>query len=72
MGQDGFDYSFQADYGRMWEDTIGALVEVADHNPAIDIAVEYKPNEPRAHALMPDMATTLLALGRGRALQIPG
>jgi sugar phosphate isomerase/epimerase len=62
MGQDGFDYSFQADYARMWDDTLAALAEVADHNPAIDIAVEYKPNEPRAHALMPDMATTLLAL----------
>ncbi|MGL4237823.1 sugar phosphate isomerase/epimerase family protein [Tabrizicola sp.] len=62
MGQDGFDYSFQADYARMWDDTIAALADVADHNPAIDIAVEYKPNEPRAHALMPDMATTLLAL----------
>jgi xylose isomerase len=68
MGQDGFDYSFQADYGRMWDDTIAALAEVADHNPAMDIAVEYKPNEPRAHALMPDMATTLLALAEaGRA-----
>lgn len=62
MGQDGFDYSFQADYGRMWDDTIAAMAEVADHNPAIDIAIEYKPNEPRAHVLMPDMATTLLAL----------
>jgi sugar phosphate isomerase/epimerase len=68
MGQDGVDYSFQADYARMWDDTIAAIAEVADHNPAIDIAVEYKPNEPRAHALMPDMATTLLALGEvGRA-----
>jgi xylose isomerase len=62
MGQDGFDYSFQADYTRMWDDTLAALAEIADHNPGIDIAVEYKPNEPRAHALMPDMATTLLAL----------
>lgn len=62
MGQDGFDYSFQADYGRMWDDTVAAIAEVADHNPAMDIAIEYKPNEPRAHALMPDMATTLLAL----------
>lgn len=68
MGQDGFDYSFQADYARMWDDTLAAIAEVADHNPAIDIAVEYKPNEPRAHALMPDMATTLLALAEvGRA-----
>jgi sugar phosphate isomerase/epimerase len=63
MGQDGFDYSFQADYARMWDDTLSAMAEVADHNPAIDIAIEYKPNEPRAFALMPDMTTTLLALG---------
>jgi sugar phosphate isomerase/epimerase len=62
MGQDGFDTSFQANYARLWDDTLAAIAEVADHNPAIDIAVEYKPNEPRAFALMPDMATTLLAL----------
>jgi sugar phosphate isomerase/epimerase len=34
----------------------------------VDIAIEYKPNEPRAYALMPDVATTLLAVkevGRG-------
>lgn len=62
MGQDGFDYSFQMDYARAWGDTIEAMIEVAEHNPAIDIALEYKPNEPRAFALMPDAATTLLAI----------
>lgn len=62
MGQDGFDYSFQMDYARAWSDTIEAIAEVADHNPALDIALEYKPNEPRAFALMPDAATTLLAI----------
>ena len=62
MGQDGFDYSFQMDYARAWDHTIAAMAEVADHNPAIDIALEYKPNEPRAFALMPDAATTLLAI----------
>ena len=62
MGQDGFDYSFQADYVRMWDDTIAAIAEVADHNSALDIAIEYKPNEPRAFALMPDIGTTLLAV----------
>ena len=68
MGQDGYEYSFQCDYSRMWDDTVGALIEVADHNRSVNIAVEYKPDEPRAFALMPDMATTLLALrdvGRG-------
>lgn len=62
LGQDGVDYSFQGDYARMWDDTVAALAEVADHAPEIAVAAEYKPNEPRAYALMPDMATTLLAL----------
>lgn len=62
MGQDGFDYSFQMEYQHAWGNTIDAMIEVADHNPAIDIALEYKPNEPRAFALMPDAATTLLAI----------
>lgn len=62
MGQDGFDYSFQMDYARAWDATMDAMADVADHNPAMDIAIEYKPNEPRAFALMPDAATTLLAL----------
>ncbi len=62
MGQDGFDYSFQMNYARAWEHTLEAMAEVADHNPALDIALEYKPNEPRAFALMPDAATTLLAI----------
>jgi sugar phosphate isomerase/epimerase len=62
LGQDGVDYSFQGDFTRMWEDTVAALAEVASHAPELPIAVEYKPSEPRAFALLPDMATTLLAL----------
>lgn len=62
MGQDGYDYPFQMDYARAWDDTVAAVAEVADHNRAVDIAIEYKPDEPRSFALMPDMATTLLAL----------
>jgi sugar phosphate isomerase/epimerase len=62
LGQDGVDYSFQGDHEAMWDDTIDALRQIAGHNPGIDIAIEYKPNEPRAYALLPDMATTLLAI----------
>ncbi len=62
MGQDGFDYAFQIDYARAWDDTISAIREVADHNREIDISIEYKPNEPRSFSLMPDVATTLLAI----------
>lgn len=42
-------------------DMIARAGQVAGHNPALDIAIEYKPNEPRCFALMPDIGTTLLA-----------
>jgi xylose isomerase len=70
MGQDGVDYSFQGDYGRMWDDSIASLSEVAAHNPAVDIAIEYKPNEPRSFALMPDIGTTLLAVKEAGAANL--
>jgi xylose isomerase len=63
LGQDGFDYSFQASYSRLWDDTIEALAEVCDHDPSVDISLEYKPNEPRSFSLMPDVGANLLALG---------
>lgn len=62
MGNDGFDYSFQADYARQWDMTAEAIAELADHDRSVDISIEYKPNEPRSFALMPDVATTLLAI----------
>ncbi len=62
MGQDGFDYSFQADYARLWDQTLEAISEVADHVPSSEVSIEYKPNEPRSFALMPDIGTTLLAI----------
>ena len=62
LGQDGVDYPFQGDPVRMWDDTVTALAEVAAHDPALDIAVEYKPNDPRAFALLPDVGSTLLAV----------
>jgi sugar phosphate isomerase/epimerase len=62
LGQDGFDYAFQADYGRLWAEEIDGIREVALHDPACLISIEYKPNEPRSYSLMPDCATTLLAL----------
>lgn len=61
MGQDGFDYAFQMDYAAAWDATVASIQACCAHNPGIDIAIEYKPNEPRAFALMPDIGTTLLA-----------
>jgi xylose isomerase len=62
MGQDGFDYSFQLDYAKAWDQTLEAMSEVADHAKSAEISIEYKPNEPRSFSLMPDIGTTLLAI----------
>lgn len=62
LGQDGFDYAFQADYQRLWNYEIDGIREVCQHDPECLISIEYKPNEPRSYSLMPDCATTLLAI----------
>lgn len=62
MGQDGFDYSFQLDYARAWDMEVSAISEVCAHDKAINISIEYKPNEPRAFALIPDVGITLLLI----------
>jgi len=62
LGQDGFDYPFQVDYRALWELEIDGIREVAAHDPDCNISLEYKPNEPRSYSLLPDAATTLLAI----------
>jgi xylose isomerase len=62
-GQDGFETSFGQDYGRMWDAFAASLAAVAAHDGGVDVSLEYKPDEPRAFALLPDAATTLLMLG---------
>lgn len=62
LGQDGFDYAFQADYDQMWQHEIDGIREVCEHDADCLISIEYKPNEPRSYSLMPDCATTLLAI----------
>lgn len=62
LGQDGFDYAFQCDYQRLWADEVEGIAEVANHDKECLISIEYKPNEPRAYAILRDAATTLLAI----------
>ncbi|WAJ28857.1 sugar phosphate isomerase/epimerase family protein [Antarcticirhabdus aurantiaca] len=62
LGQDGFDYNFQLDYSQAWDLEVAGIREVAEHDPACQVSIEYKPDEPRAQALLRDCATTLLAI----------
>ena len=62
LGQDGFDYNFQLDYAQAWAWEVEGIREVAEHDTDCQISIEYKPDEPRAHSLLRDAATTLLAI----------
>ncbi len=64
LGQDGFDYCFQANYDQMWENLVECFREVGEYakTQGAEISIEYKPNEPRAFSILPNASTTLLAI----------
>ncbi len=59
-GQDGYDYSFQADYGQEREWLAESVRECADYRKDIRVALEYKIKEPRTHCYISTVGTTLL------------
>lgn len=61
-GQDGHDYYFEVDYGRVFEWWASALQTLADHNPQVRLGLEFKPYEPRAYSFINSAAKTLLLL----------
>ncbi|MGB9553528.1 MAG: sugar phosphate isomerase/epimerase family protein, partial [bacterium] len=58
-GQDGFDYPFQVDYQRAWDLLLESLAEIADYNPSVRVALEYKLKEPRQYILLGNAFQTL-------------
>jgi xylose isomerase len=62
MAYDGFDYPFQVDYERLWAAEVEGFRQVAAHDPAIRVSVEYKPVDPRRTALIRGMGEALLAV----------
>ncbi len=61
-GQDGFDYPFQVDYRRLWDYSIEGVRAVAQTDPGMQFAIEYKEKEPRTHMFFNSAARTLLAI----------
>lgn len=59
-GQDGFDYSFQADYVAAWDWLCEGLAACASHHPNVRVLVEYKLKEPRTHCFVNSAAKVLL------------
>jgi xylose isomerase len=61
-GQDGHDYYFEVDYGRVFDWWVSALQTLADHNPSMRLGIEFKPYEPRAYSFISTATKTLMLL----------
>jgi xylose isomerase len=61
-GQDGYDYSFQADFVDAWKWMSEGLAACAAHNDSVRMLVEYKLREPRTHCFINSAAKVLLLL----------
>ncbi len=61
-GQDGYDYYFEEDYGKMYAHWVENLQTAADHNPDIRLGLEPKPYEPRSYSFISTVAKSLLLI----------
>lgn len=61
LGFDGFDYSFQIDYIKVWRQVITAFQRVCDYTD-LPVSIEYKPYEERVHCLIDSFGTTMLMI----------
>lgn len=62
LGHDGFDYSFQIAYARVFDQLVAAFQKVCDYAPDLKISIEYKPYEERAYAFIDSMGMTGMIL----------
>lgn len=59
LGFDGFDYSFQINYKKVWEQIKNCFIEVAEYAPDLKISIEYKPFQPRAYAFIDSLGIAM-------------
>jgi xylose isomerase len=59
---DGYDYLFQVDYQRAWNNLVETIGEAADFMPEIPLFIEYKYFETRVHCHLDSCAKVLLLL----------
>lgn len=62
LGYDGFDYSFQVAYRRIFDRLVECYRAVCDYAPDLKISIEYKPYEERSYAFVDTMGMTGMLL----------
>ena len=65
-GRDGYDYPFQVNYTAVWDRFIKSVKEIAEYNPKIKVALEYKREDPRSFSLISDVGKTLTVINEMR------
>ena len=61
-GHDGFDYPFQASYQDGWKNMVESFQELCQHNPQVNIAVEYKQKDPRQRFYVGNMGKAMMLI----------
>ncbi len=64
FAHDGFDYSFQADFIKAWQDIIDGIKECADDRTDMRLGIEYKIKEPRTHIHIGTIGKVLALLSK--------
>lgn len=60
LHSDGFDYPFHVDYMSQWNTVISSIKTIAKYSsPEINVAIAYKPREPRKHLTVSTVGKTL-------------
>jgi xylose isomerase len=59
---DGFEFSFQCDYGEMWRYLADGFGEADGYRPEVPLFIEYKPSETRGQCFINNAAKTLCLL----------
>ena len=60
LGQDGYDYPFQANFTEQWNRLVDGLREVAEYDTKTRVSVEYKQREPRNRITVSTAAKAVL------------
>jgi xylose isomerase len=62
LGFDGFDYSFQISYEKVWKQIRDCFIEMADYAPDVKFSIEYKPFQPRAYAFIDSLGLAMVMM----------
>ena len=60
LGHDGYDYSFEDDYHLRWGWLAENLYKIASHRRDVNVAIEYKPADPRIYQYISSAAKALV------------